>query len=319
MNAVAALCAVLAAAGFALAAVAQHRASRWTRDLRVLVRRPLWLLGSAAAAAGAGLHAVALGLAPVALVQPIGVLAVPLGVLAERRLAAREHAATGSPVSDPPVSDPRRGTDPAGRGGAGVLAGIGLALVGVAVFVVAASGSVPGGPVEPFSLLLVGGALAVAGAVAAHLSGRMPPTLRCLARAVPAAIAFGLVSALLRAGLAYRGQAGAEPAVLVAIGAAILLALAAGGLGVQLSYRSGPPSLVLACLTVLDPIVAVGFGVGALGERIGSGGADTATAVAGALLAVAGVVLLARHHPGARTSGAHLPGTRGPEIGRAHV
>lgn len=295
MNAVAALCAVLAAAGFAVAAVAQHRASRRTRALRVLVRRPLWLLGSAAAAIGAGLHAVALGLAPVAMVQPIGVLAVPLGVLAERWVAAREHASTG-----PSAAGPHGCADRRGSGRSGVLAGTALAVVGVAVFVVAASGSVPGGPIDPLSLLPVGGALAAAGAAAAYLSGRMPPTVRCLARAVPAAIAFGLVSALLRAGLAYRGQAGAEPAVLVAIGAAILLALAAGGLGVQLAYRSGPPSLVLACLTVLDPIVAVGFGVSALGERIGTGGADTATAVAGALLAVAGVVLLARHHPDAR-------------------
>ena len=46
--------------------------------------------------------------------------------------------------------------------------------------------------------------------------------------------------------------------------------LAAAGLGgfylVQTAYAVGPPDLVIAGLTVVDPIVAVGIGVIVLGE-----------------------------------------------------
>ncbi|MBW0102595.1 hypothetical protein [Pseudonocardia sp. KRD291] len=306
MNAVAVALAVLAAACFAAAAAAQHRVARGATTLRVLVRRPLWLLGAGAAGAGTLLHAVALGLAPVTLVQPIGVLAVPLGVLAERWAASRDGRAA------PPAVGAPRGP------GSGVLAGIAVSVTGVAVFVVAAAGGASGGPVDPVAMPVVGGTLAAAALVLALLSGRWHGAARCLARAVPAAIAFGLVSALLRAGLAYLDQSGsgalpdpADPAVLVAIGVALVVALVAGGAAVQLAYRSGPPSLVLACLTVLDPIVAVGFGVTALGERVGTSPVDVAVAVAGALLAVAGVVLLARHHPDVR----HRPDVGLPQGG----
>ncbi|MDN5916279.1 MAG: hypothetical protein L0I76_14460 [Pseudonocardia sp.] len=320
MNAVAVGLAVLAAACFAAAAAAQHRSARSGATLRVLVRRPLWLLGVGAAVAGTALHAVALGLAPVTLVQPIGVLAVPLGVLAERWAASRDLARSAGSRRRAFARDLEPAADERHGPGSGVLAGIAVAVTGVAVFVLAAAGGASGGPVDPASMLVAGGTLAAAALVLALLSGRLHGAARCLARAVPAAVAFGLVSALLRAGLAYRAQTGAgsgiaavlgpDPAVLVAIGVALVVALVTGGIAVQLAYRSGPPSLVLACLTVLDPIVAVGFGVSALGERIGTGAADTTVAVAGALLAVAGVVLLARHHPDVRH---HSGALRHPE------
>lgn len=302
MNAVAAALAVLAAASFAVAAVAQHRAARDAAPLRTLLRRPSWLLGAAAAVAGAGLHAVALGLAPVALVQPVGVLAVPLAVLAERRFAVR-----AAPTA--PGARPTRRPGPASTASTG---GVLAAVAGVAVFVLAAAGRAAGAPVDPAPVLATGTALAAAGALVALWSRRWHGTARCLARAVAAAVAFGLVSALLRAGLGHLDRPGSSAAVLVAIGALLAAALVGGGVAVQLAYRSGPPSLVLACLTVLDPIVAVGFGVTALGERVGTGAVDVSVAAGGALLAVAGVALLARHHPEARARERARPAALSP-------
>ena len=79
--------------------------------------------------------------------------------------------------------------------------------------------------------------------------------------------------------------------------AGLLLAAAAGAYFVQNAYSSGPPDLVIAGLTVIDPMIAVGIGVIVLGE------ASQAPAWAAALFAVAGVVAiwgvfrLAKYHP----------------------
>ena len=72
----------------------------------------------------------------------------------------------------------------------------------------------------------------------------------------------------------------------------------AGGLYlVQTAYAVGPPDLVIAGLTVVDPIVAVGIGVLVLKEADGAPWwAGPAFLVMGAV-AVFGVFQLARHHP----------------------
>jgi threonine/homoserine efflux transporter RhtA len=81
----------------------------------------------------------------------------------------------------------------------------------------------------------------------------------------------------------------------------VLLAAGAGAYFVQNAYSSGPPDLVIAGLTVIDPMIAVGIGVIVLGE------ASQAPAWAAVLFAVAGAVAmwgvfrLAKHHPQTQT------------------
>jgi drug/metabolite transporter (DMT)-like permease len=80
---------------------------------------------------------------------------------------------------------------------------------------------------------------------------------------------------------------------IVALVAATLL----GAYFVQTAYSSGPPDLVIAGLTVVDPLVAVCIGVTVLGEAADAPlYAGVAFLVAGAV-AVAGVFQLAKHHP----------------------
>ena len=83
----------------------------------------------------------------------------------------------------------------------------------------------------------------------------------------------------------------------------VLALLAAAGLGgyfVQSAYSSGPPDLVIAGLTVIDPLVAVTIGVIVLQEAAGAPlYAVIAFGVAGAI-AVYGVLQLAKHHPQTR-------------------
>lgn len=81
----------------------------------------------------------------------------------------------------------------------------------------------------------------------------------------------------------------------------IIAIAAAGGLGswfVQSAYASGPPDLVIAGLTVIDPIVGIAIGIAILGELRDDVPPVVAIAMAGAaILAIVGVVALSRHHP----------------------
>jgi hypothetical protein len=78
---------------------------------------------------------------------------------------------------------------------------------------------------------------------------------------------------------------------------ALLAAAALGGYFVQSAYSSGPPDLVIAGLTVIDPLVAVTIGVVVLQEAAEAPWyAVVAFAVAG-VIAVYGVLQLAKHHP----------------------
>jgi hypothetical protein len=66
---------------------------------------------------------------------------------------------------------------------------------------------------------------------------------------------------------------------------------------VQTAHSSNPPDLVVAGLTVIDPLVAVSIGIVVLGEAAGAPPwAIVAFALAGAA-AIWGVISLSRHHP----------------------
>ncbi|WP_219420298.1 hypothetical protein [Pseudonocardia nigra] len=298
--------AVLGAVCFAGAAVLQHRAvsaesgtgtgagSREDgglsmRGLRAVTRRPAWLTGLALAGLGSAVHAVALVLAPLSVVQPIGVLAVPIAVL-----LTAVHTRT--------------------RPGGGVLAGVVISIVGVAAFVGTSAGTAVSTPAPDGATLFAG--LVVAGIVLALAAVGFARSgwVRCVAFATAGAAAFGLLSALVRA-VSQSVRAGDvglfDPAVLAAV-VGVGAAAVVGGWLVQQAFASGPPEVVVACLTVVDPIVAVLLGVVLLGE-----GAQTPTGtwlllIAAATTAAGGVVALARHHPDATARRAARRGLSGP-------
>ena len=81
----------------------------------------------------------------------------------------------------------------------------------------------------------------------------------------------------------------------------VVVAASLGGYFVQNAYSSGSADLVIAGLTVIDPIVAVGIGVIVLGEATGAPWFAVAGFVVAAGIAITGVFLLAKHHPQTRT------------------
>ena len=65
---------------------------------------------------------------------------------------------------------------------------------------------------------------------------------------------------------------------------------------IQLGYAAGPPDLVVAGQTVINPIVAAWIGIKLVGEGAGMSGLTQAGLVVSAAAAVTGTVVLAYYH-----------------------
>ncbi len=282
--------AVVASVAFAAAAVLQHRAvaahsddddaadgdALSLREMREVSRRPGWLIGLGLAAGGSTIHALALVLAPLSVVQPVGVLAVPIAVVLTA-VRSRRRPATG------------------------VLVGVAVCVSGVALFVGTAAGTAVSTPAPNGATLFAGLVVACIVLGLATLGYARSGWARCVACAMAGAVAFGLVSALVRA-VSQTVTSGEsqmlDPAVIAAV-FGIVAAVTCGGWLVQQAFASGPPEVVVACLTVIDPIVAVLLGVVLLGEGARTPAGTWTLLIGAGLAATAGVVALARHHPDA--------------------
>ncbi|MCP2284682.1 hypothetical protein APR04_003605 [Promicromonospora umidemergens] len=246
------------------------------RHLLAIVRRRRWLQGAGLAAIGSVVNGVALLLAPLRVVQPVGVLAVPLAVLLSAAKARR-------------------------RPSGGVLIGAALTVGGVAVFVVASAGSAtthtPSATATLTAGLIVMALVVLLGfaGLARHSRG----SLRCLALASAVAAAYGLLSALIRVAAQAAADTGILSPLVLGCAAGALAAFAIGAWLVQHAYHAGAPEIVIACLTVVDPIVAVVLGAVLLGEGSTTPVGAWVLLGAAAVTAAIGVLILAHHHPDA--------------------
>ncbi|MFF5007058.1 hypothetical protein ACFY3G_30035 [Streptomyces phaeochromogenes] len=247
---------------YAAAAVVQERTAAGTADLRGTLVRGSWWGAVGLNASGALLHVVALRYGPLTLVQPLGaltlVVAVPLGALVARRRTS--------------------GTQ---------WRGMALTLVGLTALLVAtAAGRAPDdtlGTGEVLGVALVA-FVVIAVLVRSGLGG--------LAFAAASGIASGVGSTL-----AQKLAVGATPSWSVAVVAVLTVAFASGGLLLsQKAYRSGLGG-PLALLTLVNPVAASVIGISLLGEGFQYGTAGTLIALAGAVAAARGVVLLSRPQP----------------------
>ncbi|MFG2343755.1 DMT family protein [Streptomyces phaeochromogenes] len=249
---------------YAAAAVVQERTAAGTADLRGTLVRGSWWGAVGLNASGALLHVVALRYGPLTLVQPLGaltlVVAVPLGALVARRRTS--------------------GTQ---------WRGVALTLVGLTALLAAtASGHAPDdtlGTGEVLAVALVAfGVIAVLVRFATGGSG-----LGGLAFAAASGIASGVGSTL-----AQKLAVGPALSWSVAVVAVLTVAFASGGLLLsQKAYRSGLGG-PLALLTLVNPVTASVIGIGLLGEGFQYGTTGTLIALAGAVAAARGVVLLSR-------------------------
>ncbi len=254
-----------------------ERAGTAHRAVTRAMRTPLWLLGAGIIVLQTALNVVALGLAPVAVVQPIGSLAlVCAAIISARTLGVRI--------------------------GGGLMAGIALAVAAVALFVGISAGYALDLRATAAEAALLCGlllALIVLGVlVARRRSGH-------LSRVVGAGVIFGSVAsamhvvavevfALLRA----EPTGDVSPPLLAVLFVLLLGATAVGAWLVQTAYASGPPETVLAGLTVLDPLVAVLIGGLLLGEIAGIPPVALIGLLLSGIAACAGIAAVVRSHPG---------------------
>lgn len=294
MTALAVVLAAMGACGYAMGARLQHSGVHDTigdrgfgvRSQMRLVRNRGWLLGLLALGSGAALHVCALGLAPLSVIQPMGVLALPITVLLNSHQKGRS------------LQNLHRSAVFA------VLASAG----GAVGFVVLAAHSATATPVAAAQEVRATQFVAVAVVTLAIVGVMTRSKIRCIAYAAGCAVAYGYVSLLMR-GVAQQVGNGKLAELDLGPLVGIVVAMVVGGWLLQHSYASGPPDLVVACLTVIDPLVAVGLGIGLLGE---ADRADVAT-IGGELLCAAvacgGVFALARFRPDARSE--RVPSTVG--------
>ena len=281
---VAVSCAVVAAFFLAFGTQRQGSAVRassgglsvTSRGMLRLLRNPRWVLGLVLLVIGMSLNVYALASAPLTVVQPIGAIALVITtVVNAREQSIRINRPTVLAIT------------------ACMAGSIGFVLL--AINVTRENHGVSTGQ-QATTIMLLAAVVAAFGSVAAAFRHR----LNAFFYIMGAGVLFGFVAVLVRTlaislldpnGL-FLGNVSWYLVVAVAV---------AGLLGtyfVQNAYSSGPPDLVIAGLTVVDPIVGIAIGIGILGELQPDVHPVTAMSMAGAAtIAIVGVVALSRHHP----------------------
>ncbi len=241
------------------------------RQLLLLVARPSWMLGTLMLGLAIVFQLTSLGFAPLIVVQPLGVVALVITAVLNARLSRI------------------RLERPAIRA-------IVLCVGGVGVFVAIAAVYAIEQAITERQLLTVLGILGVtlAGfAVAFALARR---SVGAMFYILGAGVLFGFVATLAKVVINRILNGNFEGLTVVAI-VALLASAALGTYFVQTAYSVGSPDLVIAGLTVVDPLVAVLIGVIVLGEAALIPPVFAVIAVIAGALAVFGVVQLAKHHP----------------------
>jgi len=241
------------------------------RNLGLLLARPSWVIGTLLLGLAIVFQLVSLKLSPIILVQPLGVV----GLVITSILNARVSGVKLNHRSVVAVS---------------------LCVSGVGAFVLLAAVFARDVPVTSRALVVILIILAVVLIAFAVLFWFLRSRFKAIIYVVGAGVLYGFVATLAKVAID-RISNQEWDWLLVACIVALLLAAVLGAYFVQNAYSSGPPDLVIAGLTVIDPLVAVTIGIVVLNEAAGAPWwAMLGFALTGAV-AIYGVFQLAKHHP----------------------
>jgi drug/metabolite transporter (DMT)-like permease len=256
------------------------------RQLLRLLKTPMWVGGTILLGVAILFQLTSLAFAPLIVVQPLGAVALVVTAIINSRV--NNVSLDGKSIR-----------------------AIALCVGGVALFVGIAASTAESPPITEtqlgqvliiLSVVLTG--LGIAFGILRHL-------MRPLFYVVGAGVLFGFVATLAkvvidRVKTIEIRQLTLGPAEILTLLCVIGIIVAAllGSYFVQTAYANGPPDLVVAGLTVIDPIVAITVSAIVLGEaRNAQWWQLLIFAVAGGV-AIFGVFLLARHHPQTRDEAA---------------
>lgn len=247
------------------------RGSLSLRQLFALVAKPKWLSGTAFMALGIGLQLVALSLAPLIVVQPVGAIALVITSLLNARVTKT-------------------------RLNRGTVIAVALCTLGIAAFVAMASGVAQETVLNDDRLREVLGVLGVILVIFTVLFFTLGRHAKALTYVIGAGVLYGFVATLAKVVIQRIYQSEFEWLTLFCL-IALVGAVSLGSWFVQNAYSSGPPDLVIAGLTVIDPLVAVSIGIVILGEATSASLPVIIGFGFSAVVAVIGVILLSKVHP----------------------
>jgi hypothetical protein len=241
------------------------------QQLALLLARPSWVIGTCLLGLAIVFQLVSLKLSPIILVQPLGVV----GLVITSVLNARVSGVKLNRQS---------------------VVAISLCVGGVGAFVIIAAIFARDEPVTTRALIVILIILAVVLILFALAFIFLRRRFKAIMYIVGAGVLYGFVATLAKVVI---GRISSQQWDWLLV-LCIIALLAAAGLGayfVQNAYSSGPPDLVIAGLTVIDPLVAVTIGIVVLDEAAGAPWwAMVGFGITGAV-AIYGVFQLAKHHP----------------------
>ncbi|GAA1525465.1 DMT family transporter [Microbacterium ginsengiterrae] len=256
-------------------------------QIKALLTRPSWLLGTLMLGLAIVCQLAALAIAPLIVVQPLGAIALVITTLLNAHVSG--HTPTKKSITS-------------------IVACVG----GIFLFVFLAAIYATEKEVTTDKLFVILTTLLVVIIVLGACWLILRHRMRALFYIIGAGILYGFVATLAKV-IIKRIQAENFDWLTLVCVIALIAAAAVGAYFVQTAYSSGPPDLVIAGLTVVDPIVAVVIGIVVLGEAAAAPfWALIAFVVIGAV-AVWGVVGLARHHPQVLSESQELGIARGSD------
>jgi hypothetical protein len=252
------------------------------RQLLSLLSRPAWVFGTLMLGLAVLFQLGALYLAPLIVVQPLGAIALVITSIVNARVS--KVKLTGATIR-----------------------AIAFCILGVGIFVTIAAFVAKSKEVNQQQLVVILLALLAITIIFVLAFVFLRKRFKALIYIVGAGVLYGFVATLAKVvidrikTLVIGGSDTGGFEWLTALCVVALVAAAAlGGYFVQTAYSSGPPDLVIAGLTVIDPIVAVTIGIVVLQEAAGAPWYAILAFAVAAAFAVYGVLQLAKHHPQAQ-------------------
>jgi drug/metabolite transporter (DMT)-like permease len=250
------------------------------RQMFALLKRPSWVVGTLMLGLAVVFQLFSLTLAPITVVQPLGAVALVITTIVNSRVSKVKLTKE-------------------------TIRAVLFCVVGVALFVTVATFTTSSKEITERELVIVLVLLGIITVLFLLAFIFLRHRFKAIIFILGAGVLYGFVATLAKVVIGriqtilINGAQGFEWLTILCV-VALLAATALGGYFVQTAYASGPPDLVIAGLTVIDPIVAVTIGIAVLQEAEGAPWwAGIAFFIAGAL-AIYGVLRLARVHPQVR-------------------
>lgn len=241
------------------------------RQLALLLARPSWVFGSLMLGLAIVFQLSSLAFAPIIVVQPLGAVALVITSILNARVSK--------------VSLNRQS-----------VTAIVMCVGGVGLFVTVAAFTAVDKPVTDQNLVTILIILACVLAAFAVAFGMLRNRFKAIFYIIGAGVLYGFVATLAKVVISRIQDGNFEWLTMLCL-LGLLLAAALGAYFVQNAYASGPPDLVIAGLTVVDPLIAVGIGIIVLGEASQAPLWAAILFILAGAVAIWGVFVLAKYHP----------------------